>query len=409
MTTLWLGIYTLVTLAGWGFLVRARRQLRRRERDLSRENATVRAMGEFLNELIEAMPHGVLIVAANGDIEKMNGAARRLLGVEGTARRNLATVQFFAQTGLLGYLQAALDGQEVRLDGFPVRGVSSPVEYLNVATRPFVAQADPESSPGGFTLVALADVTELKRLEGQTLTMHENLVQAEKLAAVGKLAAGIVHELNNPLTAIMASVQYVRLLSQRDPALEPVTDKVAFIETNAARIERLSRDLLAYVRPAAQVKQTFNVEPVVQQTVAFVDHLARQSQVSIQMDVRSPLPAFTGSPADIEHCLVNLVTNAIHALEGRPDGRIDITVWYEGPTRPQLCIRVTDNGPGILPDVIAHIWEPFYTTKREGKGTGLGLPIVAAAVERMNGKIAVESEPGRGTQFLLTLPYSAIL
>lgn len=413
MTSLWLGLYTLVTLAGWGFLVRARRQLRRRERELSRENATVRAMGEFLNELIEAMPHGVLIVAANGDIERMNGAARKLLGLENSvqSRRSLSTVQFLTQTGLVGYLQAALDGQELKLDGYPIRGIASSVTHLNVMTRPFTAQVDAEATPGGFTLVAMADVTELKRLESQTLAMHESLVQAEKLAAVGKLAAGIVHELNNPLTAITASVQYVRLLAQRDPALDVVTEKVAFIETNASRIEKLSRDLLAYVRPAAQHKQTLDVEKVVRQTLAFVDHLARERNVVIQTDIRGPIAPFVGSASDIEHCLVNLVTNALHALEGRAEARVDVAVWQEslGAGRFQLCIRIADNGPGILPDVVAHIWEPFYTTKQDGKGTGLGLPIVAAAVERMNGRIAVETEPGRGTQFLLTLPYSAIL
>ncbi len=236
--------------------------------------------------------------------------------------------------------------------------------------------------------------------------LQAHMIQAEKLASLGQIVAGVVHELNNPLTSIIAYADYLAKKARgRLPNGEAEDDleRLRRIEDAAGRILRFSRDLVAYARPSTEVPGPVELKEVVNKALVFCEH--EFSGIEVDVQVPSGLPAVLGVVGSLTQVFVNLFTNAAHSMSER-GGRLTLTARAEPETR-SVMLFIEDEGAGIDEEHLQLIFEPFFTTKSEGRGTGLGLSIVKSIVNALGATIEVTSSPDRGTTFTLTLPMAA--
>jgi PAS domain S-box-containing protein len=349
---------------------------------------------DYLTKLLEHANAPILVIGRKREIRVVNRALSSLTGF----RRDELIGRDFAsllddeeRARLLPVLIAALRGQSAT--GVEVRVPSkmgSPVRLLmNTAS---VLSADGEVEG----VIAIGrDLTEIRELE-------QRVVHAEKLATVGQLAAGVVHELNNPLTSISVYSDYLLKHAERDGAKSGDIHKLRRIHESADRILRFSRELLAYARPTLEEPRLVRVVDVLERSLEYCDHLITERGVNVTMRAGDELPSMLGVTGQLQQVMVNLITNACHAM---PEGAGKLELYAgESGSGGDIEVRVRDNGSGISPDHLGRIFEPFFSTKGEGHGTGLGLSIVRNIVELHNGSIEVESELGNGTTFVLTFP-----
>jgi signal transduction histidine kinase len=239
--------------------------------------------------------------------------------------------------------------------------------------------------------------TEVAELEAQ-------IIQTSKLASLGQIAAGIVHELNNPLTSIVAYSDYLHKKAERSGADRSDVERLARINEAAERILRFSRDLIAYSRPSTAVPAPVAIHDVIERALMFCDHVLEERHVQVERDF-GEVRAVRGVAGQLTQVFVNLFTNAAHAT-GPEGGRLIIKTEM-GPADETVCITIQDEGHGIDAEFIDKIFEPFFTTKTDGTGAGLGLSIVRNIVSTHGGKIRAYARVPRGTAFYLELPVAA--
>ena len=248
----------------------------------------------------------------------------------------------------------------------------------------------------GFARVharATADATELRALSS-------HMMQAEKLASLGQLAAGVVHELNNPLTSIVAYTDW--LIRKQGPTGDPDSlERLRRIGESSSRILRFTRDLVAYARPSSEVPVLVTIHNVIEQALAFCEHVIAEHEAHVERLFADALPPVRGMPEQLAQVFVNLFTNACHAMP-QAGGRLTVstTISPEG----QVVVMVEDNGHGIAIEHFASIFTPFFTTKGDGRGTGLGLSIVRNIMDNHGAEIRAEKAPAGGARFVLLFP-----
>jgi PAS domain S-box-containing protein len=242
------------------------------------------------------------------------------------------------------------------------------------------------------------DVTERKRAEAALREREAQLRQASKLAAVGQLAAGVAHEVNNPLAVIMGQAE---LLAQTSP--DPnVSGRVRKILAHADRAARIIQELQNFARPKPPKQTVFGLPEIVHRVVDLRRHTLEVSGIGVHVEIPPGLPPVQGDPGQLEQVVLNLLLNAEQAVASRNDQKA-ITIRLAGGN-DRVRLTVADTGPGIPPDVLPRIFEPFFTTKPVGQGTGLGLSICYSIVEAHKGRIWVEGSPGHGATFIIELP-----
>ncbi|MGZ3424659.1 MAG: sensor histidine kinase [Polyangiales bacterium] len=246
---------------------------------------------------------------------------------------------------------------------------------------------------------------ETARVDGAHLrALQARVIQSEKLASVGQIAAKVVHELNNPLTAIVTYSAFLTKKLERANHDEGDVERLRRIGESADRILRFSRELMTYARPNEETPGLVAVHEVMERAVLFCEHIIAELGIEVSTTLDPSTPPVVGRRGQLTQVFVNLVTNACHAIQdaGRTEGgRIEIssTGLDEGGVR----IMVGDNGKGISPENVIRIFDPFFTTKAEGRGTGLGLSIVRSIVEGHGGRVWVRSVVGSGTTFVVEL------
>jgi len=362
---------------------------------------------DYLRQMIEVANALIVVADRRGAISVMNAALQRYGGWDGsvvgapiatldhTSERVELVVPAAPGTGLADLLRRGLDGEEVvhheveipRLIGVPGRAV-----FNTSVLRSADGRIDGVIAIG-------QDTAHVRSLELQ-------VIQADKLATLGQLAAGVVHELNNPLTAITVYGDYlVRLLDrvqsgQSQPKTADV-EKARKITDAAQRIQKLTRDLMTYARPTGDFEQ-IQINDVVRHAVSLCEHVIKWSEARLVYRLVGNLPKVQAIPSQLHQVLINLITNACHALPA-PEQVITIGTWTDSDG---VWIEVEDTGVGIDEQDQPRVFQPFFTTKTEGRGTGLGLSIVKNIVEGHGGRITLRSQPGQGTAFRIVLPIS---
>jgi len=236
----------------------------------------------------------------------------------------------------------------------------------------------------------MRDITEARMQEKQ-------LQQSERLAAIGHMAAGVAHEVGNPLASISSLVQLV----QRRTKESFTKDNLGKVREHIDRITKIVRDLVDFSRPSIARSTSTQINEVIESSVGLLKHDARCRDVNFNLDFDKKLPKITLVPDHLNQVMVNLLLNAVDAIQKSDNKTIIIST--EMNTKSAI-IKVQDNGPGIPKEIKGKIFEPFFTTKKVGKGTGLGLSVSHGIITRLNGQIKVKSEKGNGTTFIIELP-----
>src|SRR6266700_2046488 len=335
----------------------------------------------------DALSEGIAVVDDEGCVRRANRALASLLGMP---------LQNVIGTPLAGALL----------------GKSNALHELLAATRrgerpaPLVARSEPlrralrvnvARIPGAATehsiVVMVEDVTEQQALETQ-------LVQSEKLAAVGQLVSGVAHELNNPLTSIAGLSEF--LLEQKELGKKD-RGHLQVIQEQAERAGRIVRNLLTFARKGSAERVPVDLNDVIRRTLSLTAYDLKLKDITVERELSGALPEVFGDRHGLQQVVLNLVTNAAQAVAENPRERpreITVSTWFDG----QVHLRVADTGPGIPDEIAQSVFTPFFTTKEPGKGTGLGLSITYSIVDSHGGRITVERPAGGGAAFLVDLP-----
>jgi signal transduction histidine kinase len=265
------------------------------------------------------------------------------------------------------------------------------------------AHADPATSDGSVRMDALVrDVSERKKLEDQTRDLYHQLLQAEKLAALGQTISGVAHELNNPLATILT---WAERLSER-PADDTTRRGLETILSESERAARIVRNLLTFARKRQSTRTMVDLNHVVRDTLGLRSYEQRITNITVVDALASGLPQVFADAHQIQQVLLNLVINAEQAmLSANGRGTLVVRSWHD-VERESVVLEINDDGPGIAAEVQAKIFDPFFTTKEVGKGTGLGLTVAYAIVQEHGGGIRLASNPGSGASFYVELPVS---
>jgi two-component system, NtrC family, sensor kinase len=245
--------------------------------------------------------------------------------------------------------------------------------------------------------------SELKIRETALKEAHAQLIQSEKMAAFGQLGAGIAHEVKNPLAGILG---YAQLSLRKLEEGNQLYNNIKVIEKETKRCKTIIDNLLKFSRQERVEHVLTDINSVVEDAAAIVDHQLGINQVRLEKKIGQDLSQVLGNSNQIQQVLMNIIINANQAMEGKPGV---ITVETLRPDPEHVEIRISDDGPGIPKEVQSKIFEPFFTTKPVGKGTGLGLSVSYGIIKDHGGNISVESEIGKGTLFIISLPVGTVV
>ncbi len=234
--------------------------------------------------------------------------------------------------------------------------------------------------------------------------IEQQMIATERLAALGTLATGVAHEINNPLAIIGESAGWMKQLLAKEeftalPRKEDFLRALEKVEKSVERARRITHQLLGFVRKSDSALSRVNLARLVDESLQLIEHETHKRNIEFVLEIASPAVTVCSDPFRIRQSLINLLTNAVQAIGS--DGKITLTLEDGGD---EAAITVSDTGPGIPPENIARIFEPFFSTKAPGEGTGLGLFVTRGIIEKLGGTVSVVSEIGRGASFRIRLP-----
>jgi len=341
---------------------------------------------EYTQSILRSITSGVLTVGPDGSVATANPAAEHMLGlkeVEMVPRR----VRTFVSNdgGLDDDIVRVLNGRLPRI----VREVSLVVrDGRTLHVRVYISLMRDIDGRVLGGVVTIEDVSEVKALTDQ-------LIRADRLAAMGELTAGVAHEVRNPLGIIRASVQLVEDVSCDRERLLAATKVV---KQEIDRLDRVIKALLDFGRPSSPSFSPVGMNDVVEDVLLLIGRFASQAHVDIERRLESPLPQVRADADQLKQVLVNLISNAVQAM-GEAGGSIVVSTSVRGDF---IAVSVLDDGPGIPPELLSKVFDPFYSTKDDG--TGLGLTMVHRIVDEHDGHIEVASKLNEGTRFTVSLP-----
>ncbi len=372
-------------------IVRDITERKRAEEALRASEAKFRAAFEFASL-------GILLVDADGRVVETNRAIRRMLGRGEDELRAVAfeDVHAAADRSSAGAILRQMREGTVGAVELPRRLLRKDGSLAEVVLRASALRDD--AGAFRFALAVVEDVTEKKRLEAQ-------LMLADRMASVGTLAAGVAHEINNPLAFILANLEFA-LTELRVAAADPeVLRALGEARDGGLRVREIVRDLKAFSRADAEAHETLDLRRVLQSALGLAQNEIRH-RARLEVDV-GEIPHVTGSEHRLAQVFLNLLINAAQAIpEGRAAENVVRAVTATARDGRAL-VEISDSGSGIPAEVLPRIFDPFFTTKPVGVGTGLGLSICHGIVSGLGGEILVESAPGKGSSFRVFLPPAA--
>jgi PAS domain S-box-containing protein len=352
--------------------------LRLSRQELAEANRKLSYLKEFSENIIESAPVGITTIDSDFRIRYWNKKMESITSVrkDRAADRSIIDV--------LPWIKKALFSQS-RQEEFVI---DTPSEVFRVNISPL---RDPS---GGFVVI-IEDITEQKRME-------EQLLQASKLASLGKLTAGISHEIGNPLASISSLVQELMSINMDSKEDRVFTEEaLKTINGHIGRIANIVRSLGDFARVSTTEKTVSNLVEILDRTINLVKYDKRFKNIQLVKEIEDNIPEFRVNQDKIQQVFLNLIINALDAM---PDGGMLRVAMKRLDSQVEIIFN--DSGVGIEPDVIDKIFDPFFTTKSPGRGTGLGLSICYGIIREHNGTITVKSKKGEGTTFTIRLPFS---
>jgi len=365
------------------------------ERELIKTNS-------FLGNIIKSSADGIVVADMNGKILIYNEAAERILGYGADE-----------VVGVPGAL-AKITGPELSKENMRRMrsGEHGPPGKL-ISTRITLVRKDGEEVPVSFsaaiikknngnemgTVGIFSDLRAQVRMRRELEEARMQLMQADKITSIGRLAAGIAHEINNPLSGILIFAEMLcksvgSQNSQWSEDLQEIIDQ-------CMRCKEIVARLLDFSRQSVNQRFSYDMNDIVKRSVDLLAHQGLFHNIEFVIDLQADIPPMTGDPGQLQQVFINFIINAGTAMNGR--GRIVITGRFD-PVSEQVTLQFADNGPGISPEVIGKVFEPFFTTKGPGEGTGLGLSVAYGIIQQHGGHISADDSISGGAVFTVTLP-----
>lgn len=374
---------------------------------VQRAEAKSRYLEAELRSLLDSVHAGVLLIDPSGNVRFSNARFGQLFGLSTRELENAATVEALEE--LLA--ERFRNPEDFAAPWRAYAGGSGEpqhdeLELMRPTRRVFERFSRPvldvKGRPLGW-LELYTDVTGERQIQSKML-------QTEKMAALGQLVSGIAHELNNPLTAIMGYAQLM-LGHGLDPAQLSEATKVY---QEAERARRIVKNLLYFARENTPERTRVDVNEIVERTLALRSYELKIENIVVACELAPGLPQTIADPYQLQQVVLNLLINAEQALlEGRGQGHVlirtsQVIQGVGSQTSDRIVLEVSDDGPGVPPEIASRIFDPFFTTKQPGLGTGLGLSIVYGIVHQHHGEVTFENRPGGGARFVVELPVVAV-
>jgi PAS domain S-box-containing protein len=348
----------------------------------------LRQSSKLLQSVFDGISDPLILLAPDGTLQMANQAflERNKLSMDDTIGLSIDSVSSGQQCLFNSQLQE-LDLQAKKQQTKEVQladGSIFDISFYPILSNDHSVQA----------IVCLAkDVTTIKETE-------QRIQQTEKLVAVGQLAAGVAHEINNPLGVILCHTDIIKENSEGD---EETLHDISIIERHTENCKRIVADLLDFSRSRESriERQLASVNEIVEGVLSMVGQQFKKKQIRLNCNLDKTLPHCLVDSRRIQQVLVNLIMNGVQAVEDR--GKISISTRTKDD---HVLIEIEDDGPGISKEVLDKIFDPFFSTKEQGKGTGLGLSVSYGIIHEHNGEIKVQSTPGHGAKFTVTIPLS---
>jgi two-component system NtrC family sensor kinase len=363
--------------------------------EIAMRTREIESQRRFTSKIIDSLPLGLYVIDRQYLIQAWN--RKRETGTQGVGRdevigRSVFDVLYRQPRDMLKaeFDRAFLDGEMTQMD--VESSASGEARYYRLTKVPMRLSDDDVT----HVITIGEDITEWKRVQDQ-------VSQTEKLAAVGQLAAGVMHEINNPLATIGACVE---ALTMRVEDLPPVDaqgfgEYLRIMGSELERCKSIVNGLLDFSRPKARVKRRVELNQIVEDALFLVKHHHKYRGIRLERRLAGDLPVILANHEQLIQVFLSLMLNAIDAMEG--EGVLSVRTDHFGDGQHVLA-EFHDTGAGIPRDALAKIFEPFFTTKQAGRGTGLGLSICYGIVQEHGGRIVVDSQPGRGSLFQVILP-----
>lgn len=355
----------------------------------------------FLKNLIKNAVDAVIAADRKGKVILFNDAACKISGYESREVIDKLDIRQFYQGSGAKEVMAALRSDEFGGKGivrsFRVDIKKKTGELIPISlSASIVYEDDKEVATLGF----FHDLRETLKIEAELEQTRIQLIQAEKMASIGELAAGVAHQLNNPLGGITL---FSQLLKEDYDLPEDALKDLERIQRDAGRCTDTVQELLKFSRQTTNETHPEDISQLLSDTLVLVEDQTLFQNIEIEKTFQEGLPAIPVDMQQIKHVFMNIILNAADAMEG--EGRLSLKTFM-GSLKDRVVIEITDSGPGIEEEVLLKIFDPFFTTKEQGKGTGLGLSMAYRIVEDHGGHISARSKIGHGTIFTIELMVS---
>jgi PAS domain S-box-containing protein len=351
-----------------------------------------RRQEEFHRYLLESFPDLILVIDLNGRYSFVSSRIHDLRGYkpEDLLGKRVEEEQDYSPELFALYSDLITGRKMFGSCDYSARHRDGSWRTMRASASPLF---DAENKLSG-AIVSVRDITVEKKLEQQ-------IIQSERLAAMGQMIGGFAHELNNPLTSILGMSE----LLQEGEAPESVRKQMVVLQQQARRAAEIVQNLMYFSRPPAPGKTPIDLGELVQRTLHLHAYSLRKSNITVDFLKETSVPVVSGDAHQLMQVFLNLILNSEQAMrEIRDRGTLRIRIEKQ---EKSVSVSFQDDGPGISPDILPNIFDPFYTTKRPGRGTGLGLSISKAILREHKGNVEATSGPGGGAVFTVTLPVAA--
>jgi PAS domain S-box-containing protein len=352
----------------------------------------LRGQEEFQRYLLESFPDLILVIDLNGRYSFVSSRIHDLRGYkpEDLLGKKVEEEQDYSPELFALYRDLITGRKNFGSCDYSARHRDGNWRTMRASASPLF---DAENKLSG-AIVSVRDITVEKKLEQQ-------IIQSERLAAMGQMIGGFAHELNNPLTSILGMSE----LLQEGEAPESVRKQMVVLQQQARRAAEIVQNLMYFSRPPAPGKTPIDLGELVQRTLHLHAYSLRKNNITVDFLKETSVPAVSGDAHQLMQVFLNLILNSEQAMrEVRDRGTLRIRMENQ---EKSVSVIFQDDGPGISPEILPNIFDPFYTTKRPGRGTGLGLSISKAILREHNGNVEATSGPGGGAVFTVTLPVAA--